>query len=369
VISAGAAPLEAVIVSRNPPGFIGGAERSCALLASVLTERGLRVTTIWPEREPGRWIYRPGLGSLWLSHELASEPRVALADLVVTNGIFGWRFPTAARRVHVFHGTLAEMARSDAARLAPPDRRADGLPRRELLRRRLGGGLAEWLAARHATVVCVSESTAEEVQRHYRVHADAVIPNGVDIGMFAPRSRAEARARLDLPGGERIALFAGRLNASKGAGFMLAACERAGYRLAVAGPRGAPGTLYLGAMTPAELSVAYAAADCVLLPSVYEACSYVLLEALACGVPVLTTRVGSVPSLLRAVPEYDELCVEHGEDDLAAKLDHLRHADADAVVRDARAWVTENNSLEQYAARWNTLLDAIEASGRVAASA
>jgi glycosyltransferase involved in cell wall biosynthesis len=107
----------------------------------------------------------------------------------------------------------------------------------------------------------------------------------------------------------------------------------------------------------------------VLLPSVYEACSYVLLEALACGVPVLTTRVGSVPSLLRAVPEYDELCVEHGEDDLAAKLDHLRHADADAVVRDARAWVTENNSLEQYAERWNTLLDAIEASGRVAASA
>jgi hypothetical protein len=84
---------------------------------------------------------------------------------------------------------------------------------------------------------------------------------------------------------------------------------------------------------------------------------------------VLTTRVGSVPSLLRAVPEYDELCVERSEEDLAAKLDHLRHADAHAVIRDARAWVTENNSLEQYAARWNVLLDAIEASDRVAASA
>lgn len=369
MISAGAAPPEAVIVSRHPPGFIGGAERSGALLASVLRERGLQVDTIWPERDPGRWIYRPGLGSLWLSRQLAADHRVAVADLVVTNGIFGWGFPSATPRIHVFHGTLVEMARADAARLASAERRADGLPRRELLRRRFGGGAAETLAARHATVVCVSESTAAEVRRHYRVRADAVIPNGIDLGLFAPRPRAEARARLGLPAEERLALFAGRLNESKGARLMLSACQRAGYRLLIAGPRGSPGALHLGALSADELAVAYGAADCVLLPSVYEACSYVLLEALAAGVPVLTTRVGSVPSLLRAVPEYEALCVEHSEADLAAKLGHLREADITPVVRRARAWVAENNSLEQYAARWNTLLDTIEAPRRVAASA
>jgi glycosyltransferase involved in cell wall biosynthesis len=86
----------------------------------------------------------------------------------------------------------------------------------------------------------------------------------------------------------------------------------------------------------------------------------VLLEALACGVPVLTTRVGSVPSLLRTLPEYRELCVEAREDDVAAKLHRLRHVDPSAIVEQARAWVTENHSLERYAARWNALLDTLE---------
>jgi len=353
-----------VIVSRNAPGFIGGLERSCALLSSVLAERGLHVDTVWPETEPGRWIYRPGLGSLWLSRQVASDRRVGAADLVVTNGIFGWGFPTSVPRVHVFHGTLAEMARADAAGLTPPERLAAGLARRELLRRQWGGGVAEALASRHATVVCVSESTADEVRRHYRVRADAVIPNGIDLTVFGPRPRLDARAQLGLPADERLALFAGRLNASKGANFLVPACERAGYRLMVAGPTSVPGALYLGKLTPDELSVVYAAADCVVLPSLYEACSYVLLEALACGVPVLTTRVGSVASLLRQVPAYEALCVEPREDDVAAKLHALRETDTSDVIRDARAWVTESHGLERYAARWNALLVGLESPSR-----
>lgn len=323
----------------------------------MLEDRGLRVSTVWPERGPGRWVFRSGLGSLWLSRQVATDRRVTAADLVVTNGIFGWGFPASVPRIHVFHGTVAEMARADAAGLARAQLHAAGLPRRELLRRRWGGGVAETLAARHATVVGVSESTAEEIRRRYRVRADAVIPNGIDLSIFTPRPRAEARAQLDLPAGERLALFAGRLNASKGEGFLAAACERAGYRLMIAGPTQDPGALYLGALSANQLSVAYSAADCVVLPSLYEACSYVLLEALACGVPVLSTRVGTVPSLLRSVPEYDALCVEPREDDVAAKLDYLRRADTEAVIGRARAWVIENHGLDQYAANWNALLD------------
>ena len=50
-----------------------------------------------------------------------------------------------------------------------------------------------------------------------------------------PRSRAEARAEIGLPAQGQLALFAGRLNASKGGDIMQRACERAGYRLVVAG--------------------------------------------------------------------------------------------------------------------------------------
>ena len=154
-------------------------------------------------------------------------------------------------------------------------------------------------------------------------------------------------------------MFAGRLNFSKGAGIMERACERAGYRLVVAGQTGAPGALNLGALAPRALAVAYAAVDCVLLPSLYEACSYVVLEAMACAIPVLATRVGSIPSLLRAVPDYDVLCVRPDELDLAAKLEYLRDTDTTALTSQARLWVAEQNSLERYAARWDALIESI----------
>lgn len=338
-----------VIVSPNPPSFVGGVERSCGLLASVLEARGARVSVVSPQREPPLWVYRVGLRSLALSRQIAAYPRLAGASLIVSNGIFGWGFPRAIPRIHVFHGTLAEMTRAYAA----------GLPRRERLRRRWDGGSAEALAGRHATVVCVSESTGEEIARHYRLRPDVIVPNGVDLDMFTPRPRAPARAEIGLPAGERLALFAGRLNVSKGAGIMERACARAGYRLVVAGPTGAAGALNLGALTPEALATAYAAVDCVLLPSLYEACSYVVLEALACGVPLLATRVGSIPSLLRELPDYDALCIRADELDLAAKLAHLRHADTTALTRRARAWVAEHYGLDRYAEQWSALLDSV----------
>ena len=319
------------------------------LLATVLEARGARVSIVWPQRDPSRWVYRAGLKPLALSRQIGVDCMLTGADLIVTNGIFGWGLPRSIPRIHVFHGTLVEMTRAYAA----------GLPWRERLRRRWGGGMAEALAGRHAKIVCVSDSTAEEIGRHYRLRPDAIVPNGIDLEVFAPRPRAPARAQLGLPADERLALFAGRLNFSKGAGIMERACDRASYRLVVAGPTGAPGALNLGPLAPESLAVAYSAVDCVLLPSLYEACSYVALEALACGVPLLTTRVGSTPSLLRGVPEYDALCIRPDEFDLAAKLDHLRHADTTALTLRARAWVAEHNGLGRYAESWNSLVDSI----------
>jgi hypothetical protein len=68
--------------------------------------------------------------------------------------------------------------------------------------------------------------------------------------------------------------------------------------------------------------------------------------------------------LLRRIPQYDALCIEPDEHDLAAKLDYIRHTDTTAVAMRARAWVVENNSLERYAERWNGLLDSIRLPAR-----
>jgi len=90
----------------------------------------------------------------------------------------------------------------------------------------------------------------------------------------------------------------------------------------------------------------------------YEACSYVVLEALACGVPLITTRVGWMPTLLQAVPEYEALCVEPALDEIVARLRALAEIDTDRLTSRARAFVREHNSLERYSERWHTLLEA-----------
>jgi glycosyltransferase involved in cell wall biosynthesis len=221
----------------------------------------------------------------------------------------------------------------------------------------VGVGCSEALSARGArTVVFVSESAAAEAGRFYRVHRGTVIPNGIDTDTFSPMPRTEARARLGLQLEGRYALFVGRLEYLKGAALILEASKGAGFELLIAGPDGSPDAINLGVLAPAELAVAYSAADCVLLPNLYEACSFVVLEALACGVPLLTTKVGWMPALLRAVPEYEALCVEPKFDDIVGRLRGLAGLDTHRLTLAARAFVQEHNSLERYSARWSALL-------------
>jgi glycosyltransferase involved in cell wall biosynthesis len=147
------------------------------------------------------------------------------------------------------------------------------------------------------------------------------------------------------------------MDEGKGASLLAPACERAGYELVVAGRDTGAGAVNLGVLAPEELAVAYCAVDCVLFPSLYEACSYVVLEALACGAPLITTRVGWMPTLLAAVPAYDALCVEPVLEQLVERLRGLDQIDTEQLSTAARAFVLEHNSLDAYAASWQELLD------------
>jgi glycosyltransferase involved in cell wall biosynthesis len=321
----------------------------CTLLAGVLERQGWRVSIVGPSRPPSRWQSRVGLGYpvlSWSSTEMVRRQRQL--DLIVTNGFLGIGCPRRIPRVHLYHGTMVSGTRAQAG----------SLPVREHLRRTIGGGAAEALAGRAATrVVCVSEAVAEEVRRYYRLHCDAIIPNGIDTDVFAPRDMQGARERIGLPRDGRYALFVGRSEHGKGSDLLLESTQRAGYELLIAGPTGAPGARHLGILTPEALADAYAASDCVLFPSRYEACSLVVLEALACGRPLLTTPVGWMKTLLRAVPQYERLCVEPSVEDISARLQALGNIESAPLVSAARAFVLENNSLERWSQRWRELLD------------
>jgi glycosyltransferase involved in cell wall biosynthesis len=337
----------AVIVSPDPSNAAGGVERMCVLLSGVLEQYGWRVTVVGPGREQTVTLFRLGAGYLEHSHLATRAGRRLAPDLLITNGYLGMGTGRGGvPRVHVYHGTMVS------------DTRAEGttLPWRERVRRTIGAGAAEAIAGRGATVVSVSEAAASEVRKFYGVRTDAVIPNGVDITVFSPRPRADARRRFGLLQDERYCLFVGRMQHRKGSDLLLAACSEAGYQLLIAGAGGVDGAHNLGILDPQTLAEAYSACDCVLFPSRYEACSYVVLEALACEAPLLTTRVGWMPTFLRGAPDYDLLCIRPDHDDIVARLRRLGDLDTAELRRSARSWIVEHNSLDSYARHWRELL-------------
>jgi glycosyltransferase involved in cell wall biosynthesis len=326
----------------------------CELLEGVLRDAGWLVEIVGPDGDPSRWAYRVGAGPIASSRSANRKVRALRPRLVITNGMLGVGVPRSTAHIHIYHGTMVGNTLAEGSQL----------PWRERWRRGVGAGLSEALSARNATVVCVAEGAAREVRRFYRANVDAVIPNGIDTSTFQPSARHEARRRLGLDEGGRYCLFVGRMQYLKGSDLLLPAAQRAGYQLLVAGSGEREGAISLGTLSPQELAVAYAAADCVLFPSRYEACSYVVLEAIACGTPLVASRVGWMPTLLDAVPEYGSLCIELDVEDIAEHLRRLPQTATAPVLGRARDWVLEHNSLESYAQQWRGLLASLSLAPR-----
>lgn len=145
------------------------------------------------------------------------------------------------------------------------------------------------------------------------------IGNGVDLGMFSPGDRSAARRALGLPETAAIVLAVGRLDPVKGLDLLVAAMaflrdrSSRGVQLHVIGEgparasierlvreRGLREHVVLhGELPSSSLSTWYSSADVVALLSHSEGCPNVVIEALACGRPVVATRVGGVPELVR----------------------------------------------------------------------
>ncbi len=171
-------------------------------------------------------------------------------------------------------------------------------------------------------IVVSTRQEAEDLSRLYEVpsHKVEVVPAGVDLEMFRPLDKAEARRALGLSE-QRVILYVGRVEPLKGLGILVEAVaqleEREDTRLLVVG--GEPGedrqplwlkssveqlgighmATFVGAVEQSELPTYYAAADVLVLPSYYESFGLVALEAMACGRPVIASRVGGPKTFLK----------------------------------------------------------------------
>ncbi|MFP3714112.1 glycosyltransferase family 4 protein [Puerhibacterium sp. TATVAM-FAB25] len=168
-----------------------------------------------------------------------------------------------------------------------------------------------------AAIVCLTAGEAAALHRLHPRTRDrtVVVPNGVDTDRFrppTPAERAAARERAGVPDGALHLVFVGHEPDRKGLYLALGALARLpGARLTAVG--GTADVVATVRRRAAALGVAdrvatpgvadplpyLAAADALVLPSAYEANALVVLEALACGVPVVATPVGHAPAVVR----------------------------------------------------------------------
>ncbi len=181
--------------------------------------------------------------------------------------------------------------------------------------------MIRWAAEVAQQNICVSQALADRLVA-IGVPAARVVkmPNGVDVEKFVPIEKVDARMRLGLEDGPWL-LSVGNLVELKRHELIIEALEavrrRHAARLIIVGDGPLRAHLlrrcvelglqqavrFIGAVPQAQLPLWYSAADLLVLASSREGWPNVLLEALACGTPVVASNVGGVPEIVR-----DDVC-------------------------------------------------------------
>jgi glycosyltransferase involved in cell wall biosynthesis len=216
----------------------------------------------------------------------------------------------------------------------------------------------KWAMSQAKAVVGVSHDLVAKMQAFGLSVPVSRIPNGVDRTRFFPTEAGER---------ERTLLFVGRLHPVKGLTYLLSALaqlKRAGkldFRTVLVGEGGEEGRLreqctaadlqgevqFAGAQAHAKIGEWMRRASVFCLPSRNEGMPNVVIEAQACGLPIVASRVGGLGELVGA---HTGILVPRAEPSaLAAALEEAftRNWDRRAICEHV-AWADWNRSAEEY---------------------
>ncbi|MBA3044783.1 MAG: glycosyltransferase family 4 protein [Euryarchaeota archaeon] len=160
-------------------------------------------------------------------------------------------------------------------------------------------------------IICVDQSTFDIYVKRYPwlKSKSVVIPVGVNTSIFKPLDRTECRRSLGIPEDSHVMLVAGRLEKEKNIGAAIQMVKEhlddENSILLIAGTGQEEATLkelakgikkakiqFLGQVPYPELPKIINASDVILIPSLFESGPLVIIEAMACGVPSVSTDVG-----------------------------------------------------------------------------
>ncbi len=226
-------------------------------------------------------------------------------------------------------------------------------------------------------VIAVSNFVRDDLIREFGLAPEKTVTiyNGVDLERFRPAAdpseRAAIRQKFVVPATARVAAFVGNGFARKGLGFLIEAWPlvAGGAFLLVAGAdrqtdkfaRRAR-ALNVGARVvftgpQPNVEAIFHAADVFAMPSLFEPFGNVVMEAMACGLPAMTSAFSGVAELLP--PSMRGLRVENPDDvgEVALRLGALFDAPA-SLGREARA-TAEKFTWTRYANELNALIESV----------
>ena len=170
-------------------------------------------------------------------------------------------------------------------------------------------------------IIAFSPHERDALARLYAADANKInlVPCGVDLEVFRPLDQKTVRSSLGL-NGEKILLYVGRVEPIKGLDLLVETAAQMdseeGVRMMVVGAdvngdremdrvrqlakeRDLEDKIeFVGQVNHDDLPLYYNAADVCVVPSYYESFGLVALESMACGTPVVATRVGGLSTII-----------------------------------------------------------------------
>ncbi|MGQ9498985.1 MAG: glycosyltransferase family 4 protein [Dissulfurimicrobium sp.] len=307
-------------VIRRECGFgYGGAEAYCANVCEGLSSLGHDITIIADRSSVnGASFLRArvmGHGSLMknMSFFINSRRILKAGCFDLTYGLSRVAPVNVLRISDPLHAAWLEMGYLDAGRL-----------RRYMARHRMLLWMEKTAIKEADTIVVNSNLVKGQLERYYDVASDKihVIYNGVDAGYFVPMSnneRKRARLALGIHEDSMVFLFAGSDFKRKGLRPLIDGLQGLStyhdFMLLIAGADGSRDieayirrlglekhVRWLGYAT--DMVRLYGIADIFILPTLYDPFANTVLEAMACGVPVLTTINNGASEVAREVADW-----------------------------------------------------------------